>query len=46
MECAIDTGEDTKFFGGSVDQYLKQVYNIAKGESEFVWYHNNKLLKD
>uniref|UniRef100_H2ZFS1 Vacuolar protein sorting-associated protein 18 homolog n=1 Tax=Ciona savignyi TaxID=51511 RepID=H2ZFS1_CIOSA len=34
MECSIETGEDTKFFGGSVDQYFKQVYNLAKGEAK------------
>ncbi|XP_078486293.1 vacuolar protein sorting-associated protein 18 homolog [Ciona intestinalis] len=29
MECSIEAGEDTKFFGGSVDQYFKQVYKFA-----------------
>jgi len=30
MESCIETGEDTKFFGGSVDQYCKQLYNVNK----------------
>ena len=34
MECCIEAGEETKFFGGSVDQYFKQVYNFGKGEGK------------
>lgn len=33
MECCIEAGEDTKFFGGSVDQYLKELFNLSKGDS-------------
>nr|XP_039247799.1 vacuolar protein sorting-associated protein 18 homolog [Styela clava] len=33
MECCIESGEDTKFFGGSVDQYLKQLFCLGKGDS-------------
>ena len=34
MECCIESGEDTKFFGGSVDQYLKQLFSLSKGDSK------------
>nr|CAB3267628.1 vacuolar protein sorting-associated protein 18 homolog [Phallusia mammillata] len=34
MECSIEAGEDTKFFGGSVDQYFKEVFNLGKGEGK------------
>jgi len=34
MECSIEAGEETKFFGGSVDQYFKQVYSLGKGDRD------------
>lgn len=33
MESCIDTGDDTKFFAGSVDQYFKQLYNFNQGDT-------------
>ena len=34
MECCIEAGEETKFFGGSVDQYFKQVFTFGKGDGK------------
>ena len=34
IECSMEAGDESKFFGGSVDQYFKQVYNFAKGEGK------------
>ncbi|CAK8677916.1 unnamed protein product [Clavelina lepadiformis] len=34
MECSIEAGEETKFFGGSVDQYFKQVFNFGKSDNQ------------
>uniref|UniRef100_F6ZGD4 Vacuolar protein sorting-associated protein 18 homolog n=1 Tax=Ciona intestinalis TaxID=7719 RepID=F6ZGD4_CIOIN len=38
MECSIEAGEDTKFFGGSVDQYFKQVYKFASSNGRGLEY--------
>lgn len=34
MECCVEAGDDTKFFGGSVDQYLKELFNLSKYDSK------------
>lgn len=33
MEGCVETGEEAKFFGGSVDQYFKQLFDLGKGEA-------------
>jgi len=34
LETCMEAGDETKFFGSSVDQYFKQVYNFTKKESK------------